>query len=160
MKYNFKYLKTFENFANYTVERIPLGSKISIKGKLKQTGEVIPWFFWKDATDGTFSAPNKEDDVAIKWADGTKGFTAVNNIVVNHSDDSIEDLGKYIDKDDYDHENGLKKVVFKTDSDGYIEFNDGKTEGFVIFNDKILLDVWHPKLLHNKMIDFIQKAKK
>lgn len=35
---------------------------------------VIKWFDWEKADDGTYSAPDRKQQVAIQYADGKRGF--------------------------------------------------------------------------------------
>ena len=40
---------------------------------VRMSGVVIPAFYWRDATDGTYKAPDR-DATWVRWADGTKGW--------------------------------------------------------------------------------------
>jgi hypothetical protein len=154
-----KHIKLWEQYTNENSE-IPLGTKVKTNMGIRRTGVVIPWFYWKDATDGTYSQPDREDYVAVQWDNGEKGFSAISNIVVMHRDGTEEELGRVISDEEYDTTPDDFEVEFSSDSSGYIEFSDGSSDSFIIYDDgRIAFDGWYPEEKNKKLIDKINSIK-
>lgn len=43
--------------------------------------KIIPWFYWRDATDGTYKNPDKKESVAVLYENGEKGFMFKNRLI-------------------------------------------------------------------------------
>ena len=50
-----------------------IGQPVEKTMGVRMSGVVIPAFYWRDATDGTYKAPDR-DATWVRWADGTKGW--------------------------------------------------------------------------------------
>jgi len=123
-------------------------------------GTVIPWFYWKNATDGTYSEPNKNNYVAIKWDNGTKGFAPVAYLTIIHDNGTEEPLGEFISDEEYDNTSDNFKVFFNNNSTdtGYIEFDNGYVDNFIIYKTgKIAFDNWYPENKYNMLVNAINQ---
>lgn len=160
-----KYIKTFENYKinENAYDEVPVGTKVKTNMGIRRTGEVIPWFNWKEATDGTYSEPNRDSYVAVQWDNDEKGFSAVSNLIVIKDDGSEEELGRFISDEEYDTTSDEFTVTFdegKTDS-GMIEFEDGTIDNFIIYDDgKIGLEKWYPTDKDKLLVDKIKSLRK
>lgn len=155
-----KYVKSYENFteANDYYKELPYGTKVKRDMGIRESGVVIPWFYWKDATDGTFSEPDKSEQVAIKWDDGTIGFEYIQFLTIIHDDGTFEPLGRYITDEEYDTTSDEFTVLSDTKQ---IEFEDGTVDNYTIYDDdKIAFDKWYPDNKYQMLVDAIEQKQK
>ena len=61
-------------------ESFNAGDRVKKHMGVRLSGKVIPQFYWKDSTDGTYSEPEK-GYVSVQWDDGTKGYVHKSHIV-------------------------------------------------------------------------------
>lgn len=57
----------------------PIGTRVITTMGVRQAGVVVPSFYWKESTDGTYRAPDhaeheRKEAVWVKWDNGTKGW--------------------------------------------------------------------------------------
>lgn len=59
------------------LKKYPLDMRVQTTMGVKKAGKVIPPFYWKDSTDGTYRAPQSNETLIawVLWDDGTKGWT-------------------------------------------------------------------------------------
>lgn len=159
-----KHLKTFENYNDdYNDDNnIPIGTKIKTSMGISRTGIVIPWFYYKEATDGTYSEPDRDNYIAVQWDDDTKGFNAISNSVIIKDDNTEEHLGRLLTDEEYDESpGGVMKIHWNESKEsGTIEFEDGSIDDFIIYNSgKISFSNWYPKEKAQKLMSFIRVEK-
>ena len=153
-----KYIRTFENF-NTTENKLSVGTKIKQDMGIGGKGTIIPWFNWKNATDGTYKQPDRDKYVAVKWDDGKIGFAPIAYLSIINSDGSEEQLGYLISDEEYDTTSDEFKIIMHSDNNrGTVEFEDGTVDNFIIYNtNKIAFDRWYPEEKYNSLVDAIKK---
>lgn len=156
-----KYVKTFESFEQN--ELIPIGARVKQEIGIGGLATIIPWFSWRNATDGTYKQPDKDEQVAVEWDGGKIGFAYAHHLTIINKDGSEEELGRYISDEDYDKTGDIFDIFLGKSAagDGHIEFDDGSIDNFIIRNDgKISFDNWYPVDKSNKLIKAIKKEQK
>lgn len=141
---------------------LPIGTKVKTSMGIRRTGVVIPWFNWRDATDGTYSEPDRDSYVAIQWDNGEKGFSAISNLIVIHDDGSEEVMGRLLSDEEYDTTSDTFEVTFDDgkDDSGMVEFEDGTIDNFIIYdNGKVGLEKWYPVSKDKEIVDAILKKR-
>ena len=155
-----KHISNFNSFIKENNNLIPVGTKVEMTMGVGGKGTVIPWFNWRDATDGTYSSPNKYNYVAIDWDNGEKGFAPIAYLRILNDDGSKEELGRLIKDEEYDTTGDKYEIILnKLIGDaGYIEFEDGSVDNFFVYNNgKIAFNNWYPKDKSKKLTDEINK---
>jgi hypothetical protein len=58
-------------------KKLTIGAGVRTTMGTRRSGRIVPKFYWREATDGTFRAPESRDRnvVWVQWDDGTKGWT-------------------------------------------------------------------------------------
>ena len=140
---------------------LPIGTKVKKTMGIRKKGEVIPKFPWRQSTDGTYSEPS-EDYVAIKWDDGSKGYSAISYLDVLGEDGEYTPQGTLTKDEDYDTTSDDFTITLDSDQgSGKVEFSDGiEVDYFTIYDDgKIAFDRWYPQDKYKTLVDAIESEK-
>lgn len=168
-----KRIKLFEYFYDeeeVDTDRPQIGDNVRADMGTRKTGKVIAWFNWRDADDGTYKEPDRENYVPVQWDDGTKGFEPISNLIdvdsgeaygVVVSDDEIE--ARYddwtIDEEQFEWStpNSGWIVLTRPYDENCDECDTEKSDNFIIYDDgRIAFDNWYPESLYNKLVDYIK----
>ena len=156
-----KHVKSFEKFniIKENVNSLPVGTKVHQAMGAGGTATVIPWFNWRNATDGTYSEPNQDNYVAVKWDDGRIGFAPIAYLSIVKPDGSKEHLGRLISDEEYDTTGDEFEIIMTPNSDnGTIEFEDGTVDNFITYDDgRIAFDNWYPEEKYNSLVKAIKE---
>jgi len=53
---------------------------------------MIPWFYWREATDGSYCEPSREYSIAVRYEDGRKGFFPKSRLIAMSKEDVFDHL--------------------------------------------------------------------